>query len=1768
MSVLTLLMICDKFFNSFNYRGDIYGEERVNLTGHKAGQAVICSVILVLLPFAQIFNDRSSTAADSTKKDAGDGTIVKSDRKYKFISTTLSGCALIVCTMFLESLFNRKQCFSTFFASSIVFRVIYYQTFFDNFALCVAFSSNVGAISMKQEMWYATANVLVWSYFFCALIIRHIFDRIRNRISDNLRALIVLQKNLKHEEEKCRRLYDAHIPRTHSSSSSKSHPQHSGSNQSKDASRVSGLDDPIAVKCRQKANRSTEAIGNELIMDQAKALGLVPPISDLSDVDVSSLSNKLEKKNVILVAIRLMKGFEQECALSVERQHFIYDAINHHAGKFNIIPARCFGDVWIGYYERSDNNVAVESNNLRNGRPSNDSGSVTPRSMDANVLSASKYHTSAHKVLCFCCEVDVMAGFLGTRVAIAIEQGAVTLGFSVSSHFNIYGQEIRWLLRVIDLEDYGHINVSEGFRSQILSDRKINPEISNLSIEKRNVEYPWKKGFPSTIMSVTNVNDYAGNKDEIDATLKDIMARVTAPRLEVYQDGIMRLQVQEADSSDSWRDVMVEKSFTRRSSFVTSGSAKASSGSASAPSFMSGLFSSSASAGNAGRGRETGKRLGSAKAKEHAGSRAGSSNAASSKSYGSSSARAASLFDGSSAAHDPSLSSRDDFLYHWEWFQSFESSEYWKESIGREFKRSVEERTGISLRDPLLRSMTREELKQSLAQAHRNLQEIVWQLLRFWVLSFPQIVHEHVQDGVRSVVRNVTFVVRYATGAEAGGASTARAPGANVGDDPAQVAPYESFLHDLLNKSSWVHVTLREQYTELRRSRALKMLGLVPKDDEKGAKVSKATSSRDSQSSLPTSERITSRRHHRKIYVTSVNDSDANEEHGPVSDRAGLRNKPGNASPRHSSRITRPAVPMPSLSPNGAMAETSLWKRDGPAAGDEGAAGNAMIATAKLPTSSTPSVTVAAAKPSAAPSKAPGAGSDEASDAFSCNSDMSLVVLDDGSVVRTPSYGKYNRDLRMFFLHDMVNTTMELALMVIALYPVQAVMTTDCPSLSNAIFRCLVFIHFIYTQTLGRARFAGNSLLWISYHVLMMLVFPCWVLHTSYSTVFHDYGDFGGDAMLNIFCLLRMPASLNMHPVLVVLDGFFMRGILTLKDKWTNQKCHLRVPARNQSFYTFSVFLICFIAIYFGSIASYVLEHRILPAVMRKLEHARDRTNDITQRLYPRMHRSLYSLGPMSLYKGVTLLCIHVKALDAMCEYVDSHVVGHVAREIELVMDASFAECGLVKITEFSGVYIVTSARSLGLESNHRNLTNAYSIVHVVQMIRAKIEELTKVWQFNIALGIALHVGDVYIGFNGLQRYSLDVIGSARDITMTMASHNSEGLFASRAFESEIQRLKPVDYLVHQQTVTQSGVGDSYWLCVDGTLAGMHLDDFLWLGKLGEGGYGMVHLAAEKFSKIRYAIKVIPLKQSNGLRMTNMMKQECLILQTMAHKNVVKLHYSFIDKDQLYLVMTYVKGGNLRQVIDNATTGFAVSQLRNWFAELVLAIEYIHDKGIIHRDIKPANCMIGTSSVASAALAASAAPAPRVCLTRPSPCYRYERTPAAGGLRPIEEGQQRARQRHVGRAARRHRRQQLLDGGGGGGRSAGRRCGGAVRHRFGERQAAAERRRRGRAAAGEADVVGVVDGHQPNRLRRRLRREGGAGGSERVAVAHGAAPPAEVPAAQGQVVHADAGLRGARRHRNRRRRRVRRVLRSGVQRRRRGARDQRRRRLRQRFAVG
>lgn len=133
--------------------------------------------------------------------------------------------------------------------------------------------------------------------------------------------------------------------------------------------------------------------------------------------------------------------------------------------------------------------------------------------------------------------------------------------------------------------------------------------------------------------------------------------------------------------------------------------------------------------------------------------------------------------------------------------------------------------------------------------------------------------------------------------------------------------------------------------------------------------------------------------------------------------------------------------------------------------------------------------------------------------------------------------------------------------------------------------------------------------------------------------------------------------------------------------------------------------------------------------------------------------------------------------------------------------------------------------------------------------------------------------------------------------------------------------------------------------------------DFEELKLISNGAYGAVFLVKHKQTKQRFAMKKIC---KHNLILRNQVEQvfaERDILSFADNPFVVSMCCSFETKKHLCLVMEYVEGGDCATLL-KAIGPLPADMARFYFAETVLAVEYLHSYGIVHRDLKPDNLLI------------------------------------------------------------------------------------------------------------------------------------------------------------------------------------------------------------------
>nr|XP_023655583.1 serine/threonine-protein kinase LATS2 [Paramormyrops kingsleyae] len=132
---------------------------------------------------------------------------------------------------------------------------------------------------------------------------------------------------------------------------------------------------------------------------------------------------------------------------------------------------------------------------------------------------------------------------------------------------------------------------------------------------------------------------------------------------------------------------------------------------------------------------------------------------------------------------------------------------------------------------------------------------------------------------------------------------------------------------------------------------------------------------------------------------------------------------------------------------------------------------------------------------------------------------------------------------------------------------------------------------------------------------------------------------------------------------------------------------------------------------------------------------------------------------------------------------------------------------------------------------------------------------------------------------------------------------------------------------------------------------------FVKIKTLGIGAFGEVCLTRKVDTNALYAMKTLRKKDVLLRNQVAHVKAERDILAEADNEWVVRLYYSFQDRDSLYFVMDYIPGGDMMNLLIRMGV-FPENLARFYVAELTLAIESVHRMGFIHRDIKPDNILI------------------------------------------------------------------------------------------------------------------------------------------------------------------------------------------------------------------
>ncbi len=126
---------------------------------------------------------------------------------------------------------------------------------------------------------------------------------------------------------------------------------------------------------------------------------------------------------------------------------------------------------------------------------------------------------------------------------------------------------------------------------------------------------------------------------------------------------------------------------------------------------------------------------------------------------------------------------------------------------------------------------------------------------------------------------------------------------------------------------------------------------------------------------------------------------------------------------------------------------------------------------------------------------------------------------------------------------------------------------------------------------------------------------------------------------------------------------------------------------------------------------------------------------------------------------------------------------------------------------------------------------------------------------------------------------------------------------------------------------------------------------------LGEGGMANVYLAIDTILNRKVAVKILRGDLANDEKFVRRFQREALAASSLSHPNIVEMYDVGEDNGNFYIVMEYIEGKNLKQLIKKRGV-LTLSEIIDIMLQLTDGLSHAHDAYIIHRDIKPQNILI------------------------------------------------------------------------------------------------------------------------------------------------------------------------------------------------------------------
>jgi len=143
-----------------------------------------------------------------------------------------------------------------------------------------------------------------------------------------------------------------------------------------------------------------------------------------------------------------------------------------------------------------------------------------------------------------------------------------------------------------------------------------------------------------------------------------------------------------------------------------------------------------------------------------------------------------------------------------------------------------------------------------------------------------------------------------------------------------------------------------------------------------------------------------------------------------------------------------------------------------------------------------------------------------------------------------------------------------------------------------------------------------------------------------------------------------------------------------------------------------------------------------------------------------------------------------------------------------------------------------------------------------------------------------------------------------------------------------------------------------------GRYRGFAIGNYRILERIAHGGMGTVYLAEHVHMARRMAVKVLPHELAKNQPILERFYREARAAAALQHPNLIRATDIDCEEDVLYLVMEYIEGVNLQNLVDRKGP-LSIERAANYIGQAAFGLQFAHQvAGMVHRDIKPANLML------------------------------------------------------------------------------------------------------------------------------------------------------------------------------------------------------------------